>query len=270
MGRVQLRTRDGRVVTVWGSVAPGPTSLSKSRRGRVRRSRQRLRPRQAPRSDPRLQPRDGAARSQHRSRRASGPGQLLDPSGAGHHPRRHDLRRGHGQRARRALHAPGGQSLRRAHGCWAGRRDVANHAGWLAASKPPKNATSACSIRAARRSPSSAASATSSAICAAPAQITLDAVGYLRVADRGNNRVQQFGPNRTKSTTYGYRCVGARRVHQPDRRGASTARSALKRATDTQSNRVPTSPSPPCAASAALGPLGSPPAAKLPTLPLPL
>src|SRR6185295_10081432 len=42
----------------------------------------------------------------------------------------------------------------------------------------------------------------------APAQIALDAGGNLWVADRGNNRVQEFGPNGERLLTMGERGIG--------------------------------------------------------------
>ena len=58
------------------------------------------------------------------------------------------------------------------------------------------------------RSRSSAALGRTLGKLAAPAQIALDAAGNLWVADRGNNRVQQFGPNGERLRMFGERGIG--------------------------------------------------------------
>ncbi len=105
---------------------------------------------------------------------------------------------------------------------------------------------------------------------AAPAQIALDAAGNLWVADRGNNRVQQFGPNGERLGMFGSRGVAPGQFINPT--GISVDCRGTLTVTDTQNNRVQqfALAAPPAAACAALGPLGNPPPPKLPTLPTPL
>ena len=105
---------------------------------------------------------------------------------------------------------------------------------------------------------------------AAPAQITLDAAGNLWVADRGNNRVQQFGPNGERLLTFGQRGIGPGQFINPT--GVSVDCHGTLTVTDTQNNRVQqfALAAPPAVACAGLGPLGRPPPPKLPTLPTPL
>ena len=105
---------------------------------------------------------------------------------------------------------------------------------------------------------------------AAPAQIALDGAGNLWVADRGNNRVQQFGPNGERLATFGARGVGPGQFINPT--GVSVDCHGTLTVSDTQNNRVQqfALAAPPAVGCAALGPLGNPPPPKLPTLPLPL
>ena len=51
-----------------------------------------------------------------------------------------------------------------------------------------------------------------------PAQLTLDQAGNVWVADRGNNRVQQFGPDGERLAMVGRARDGHGAVHAPDRR----------------------------------------------------
>jgi len=104
----------------------------------------------------------------------------------------------------------------------------------------------------------------------APAQMSVDAGGRLWVADRGNNRIQRFGPDGERLGMFGERGIGAGQFINPtgvvvDCRGVLTV-------TDSRNNRVQqfllaAPEAPPCAA---LGPLGTPPPPKAPTLPPPL
>ncbi len=105
---------------------------------------------------------------------------------------------------------------------------------------------------------------------AAPAQIALDGAGNLWVADRGNNRVQQFGPDGERLLTLGTRGIGLGEFINPT--GVSVDCRGTLTVTDTNNNRVQqfALAAPPAVACAALGPLGNPPAPRLPTLPLPL
>jgi sugar lactone lactonase YvrE len=105
---------------------------------------------------------------------------------------------------------------------------------------------------------------------AAPAQIALDAGGNLWVADRGNNRVQQFGPDGQRLLTFGSRGIGLGQFINPT--GVSVDCHGTLTVTDTQNNRVQqfALAAPPAATCATLGPIGNPPPPKLPTLPLPL
>ena len=104
----------------------------------------------------------------------------------------------------------------------------------------------------------------------APAQMALDAAGNLWVADRGNNRVQQFGPNGERLLTFGERGIGPGQFINPS--GVSVDCRGTLTVTDTENNRVQQFAllAPPAAPCATLEPLGHPPAPRLPTLPLPL
>ena len=100
--------------------------------------------------------------------------------------------------------------------------------------------------------------------------MTLDGAGNLWVADRGNNRVQQFGPNGERLLTFGSRGIGPGQFINPT--GVSIDCHGTLTVTDTQNNRLQqfallAPPPTPCAT---LGPIGKPPPPKLPTLPLPL
>jgi DNA-binding beta-propeller fold protein YncE len=104
----------------------------------------------------------------------------------------------------------------------------------------------------------------------APAQISLDAAGNLWVADRGNNRVQQFGPDGQRLVAFGERGAGPGQFINPT--GVSINCNGMLTVTDTKNNRVQqfALAAPAVAPCATLGPLGNPPAPKLPTLPTPL
>ena len=101
--------------------------------------------------------------------------------------------------------------------------------------------------------------------------MTLDAAGNLWVADRGNNRVQQFGPNGERLLTMGDRGVGPGQFVKPT--GVSVDCRGMLTVTDSDNNRVQqfalAAPSV-GAVRRARAPLGNPPAPKLPTLPEPL
>ncbi|MGI9098614.1 MAG: 6-bladed beta-propeller [Solirubrobacteraceae bacterium] len=105
---------------------------------------------------------------------------------------------------------------------------------------------------------------------AAPGQIALDAAGNLWVADRGNSRVQEFGPAGERLLTFGERGTGPGQFINPT--GVSIDCHGTLTVTDTKNNRVQqfalaAPAAPPCSA---LAPIANPPAPKLPTLPLPL
>jgi tripartite motif-containing protein 71 len=103
-----------------------------------------------------------------------------------------------------------------------------------------------------------------------PAQMTLDAAGNLWVADRGNNRVQQFGPEGERLLTMGNRGIGAGQFIKPS--GVSIDCRGTLTVTDSDNNRVQqfALTAPAVAPCTALPALGHPPAPKLPTLPAPV
>jgi tripartite motif-containing protein 71 len=105
---------------------------------------------------------------------------------------------------------------------------------------------------------------------AAPAQISLDAAGNLWVADKGNNRVQEFGPAGERLAMFGTRGIGGGQFINPT--GVNVDCYGTLTVTDTQNNRVQqfALAAPPATTCAPLGPLGNPPPPKLPTLPTPL
>jgi DNA-binding beta-propeller fold protein YncE len=104
----------------------------------------------------------------------------------------------------------------------------------------------------------------------APAQMALDAAGELWVADRGNNRVQHFGPNGERLATLGERGIALGQFVHPT--GVSVSCNGTLTVTDSDNNRVQqfALAAPPAASCVALGPLGTPPPPKVPTLPAPL
>jgi hypothetical protein len=105
---------------------------------------------------------------------------------------------------------------------------------------------------------------------AAPGQITLDAAGNLWVADRGNSRVAQFGPNGERLQTFGSRGTGAGQFINPT--GVNITCNGTLTVTDTKNNRVQqfALAAPATAPCVGLGPIANPPVPKLPTLPTPL
>jgi tripartite motif-containing protein 71 len=104
----------------------------------------------------------------------------------------------------------------------------------------------------------------------APGQIALDAAGNLWVADRGNNRVQQFGPAGERLGTFGQRGIATGEFVHPT--GVSVDCHGTLTVSDSSNNRVQqfTLAAPAATACAALPPIATPPAPKLPTLPAPL
>jgi tripartite motif-containing protein 71 len=105
---------------------------------------------------------------------------------------------------------------------------------------------------------------------ASPQQMTLDGAGNLWVADRGNNRIQQFGPNGERLWMFGSRGILLGEFINPT--GVSIDCHGTLTVTDTQNNRLQqfALAAPPAVPCVALGPLGNPPPPKLPTLPTPL
>jgi tripartite motif-containing protein 71 len=105
---------------------------------------------------------------------------------------------------------------------------------------------------------------------AAPGQITLDAAGDLWVADRGNSRVQQFGPNGERLSAFGTRGIGPGQFINPT--GVNINCNGTLTVTDTKNNRVQqfALAAPAVAPCSGLGPIANPPVPKLPTLPTPL
>ncbi|HEY4094858.1 MAG TPA: NHL repeat-containing protein, partial [Baekduia sp.] len=105
----------------------------------------------------------------------------------------------------------------------------------------------------------------------APAQMSLDSAGDLWVADRGNNRVQEFGPAGERLLTLGGRGIGDGQFIHPT--GVSVDCNGKLTVTDSENNRVQTMTlaNPPVnLACAPLPAPAAPPALKFPTLPEPL
>lgn len=104
----------------------------------------------------------------------------------------------------------------------------------------------------------------------APGQMALDAAGNLWVADRGQNRVQQFGPDGERLQSFGVRGTGPGEFLRPT--GVAVDCQGLLTVTDTDGNRVQQFQlaAPAALGCGQLGPLGTPPAPKTPTLPEPL
>src|SRR4029078_9967345 len=98
----------------------------------------------------------------------------------------------------------------------------------------------------------------------APAQIALDAGGNLWVADRGNNRVQEFGPNGERPLTMGERRICPGQFVHPT--GVSVDCHGILTITDSDNNRVQqfALAAPAVAPCGALTPVGNPPAPQLP------
>jgi tripartite motif-containing protein 71 len=104
----------------------------------------------------------------------------------------------------------------------------------------------------------------------APGQIALDAAGNLWVADRGNNRIQEFGPDGERLGMFGQRGIGLGEFIHPT--GVSIDCHGLLTVTDSDNNRVQqfALAAPAVPGCAALPPVATPPPPKLPTLPAPL
>jgi DNA-binding beta-propeller fold protein YncE len=102
-----------------------------------------------------------------------------------------------------------------------------------------------------------------------PAQLALDGAGNVWVADRGNSRVQQFGPDGERLAAFGGRGTGAGQFLRPE--GVSVDCHGTVTVSDTDNNRVQqfTLATPPAAGCAALPPVGVPPTPKYPVLPAP-
>jgi tripartite motif-containing protein 71 len=265
-GRVQLLNPDGSVATVWGSVAPGPTILRNpvavafdaAGNGYVldkRRARILVFDRTT-----------GLLRRTIASQ-GSGPGRLRDPSALAITPGGTIYVADTGNE-RIARFTIGGRYL--------GSRTDAGPAVGIAVT-PDGSRIYVNDKRYIRVFDPSGAVITefgglgrTLGKLSAPAQMTLDAAGNLWVADRGNNRVQQFGPDGERLLTFGERGIGPGQFINPsavsvDCRGTLTV-------TDSENNRVQQFAllAPAAAPCATLGPLGNPPAPRLPTLPLPL
>ncbi len=90
------------------------------------------------------------------------------------------------------------------------------------------------------------------------------------IADRGNNRVQEFGPNGERLLTMGERGIGPGQFVHPT--GVSVDCHGILTVTDTDNNRVQqfALAAPSVAPCGALPPVGNPPPPKLPTLPEPV
>jgi tripartite motif-containing protein 71 len=265
-GRVQLLNPDGSVATVWGSVAPGPTILPKpvavafdaSGNGYVldqRRARILVFDRST-----------GLLRRTIASQ-GRGPGRLMDPSALAITPGGtiHVADTGNERIAR---FTTGGDYL--------GSRTDAGPAVGIAVS-PDGQRIYVNDKRYIRVFDAAGEVITefgglgrTLGKLSAPAQIALDAAGNLWVADRGNNRVQQFGPNGERLLTFGERGTGRGQFINPS--AVSVDCHGTLTVTDTENNRVQQFAllAPPAAQCATLGPLGNPPAPRLPTLPLPL
>jgi hypothetical protein len=104
----------------------------------------------------------------------------------------------------------------------------------------------------------------------APGQLALDAAGNVWVADRGNNRVQEFGPDGARLGMFGGRGIGPGQFVHPT--GVSVDCHGLLTVTDSSNNRVQQFQlaAPAVAACAPLPAVAQPPPPKLPTLPAPL
>ena len=265
-GRVQVLNPDGSIAAVWGSPAPGPTILPNpvavafdavgdayvldQRRARII-----------------VFDRSSGLPKRSIASQGSGPGRLLDPSALAITPGGTISVADTGNR-RIARFTTGGAYL-------GARTDVGPVVG--IAVTPDGSRTYISDKRYIRVLDAAGAAITefggrgrTLGKLAAPAQIALDPAGNLWVADRGNNRVQQFGPNGERLLTFGQRGTGLGRFINPsavsvDCRGTLTV-------TDTRNNRVQqfalTAPSAP--ACAATTPIGHPPPPKIPTLPPPL
>ena len=265
-GRVQLLNPDGSIATVWGSVAPGPTILRNpvavafdaagngyvldKRRARIL-----------------VFSRATGLLTRTIASQGSGPGKLLDPSALAITPGG-TIFVADTANKRVARFTTSGDYL----GSWT---DIGPAAGIAVA--PDASRVYVNDRRYIRVLDASGKAITQFGglgnkigKLAAPAQIALDGAGNLWVADRGNNRVQQFGPDGERLLTFGTRGIGPGEFINPT--GVSVDCRGTLTVSDTQNNRVQqfALAAPPAVACAELGPLGNPPPPKLPTLPLPL
>ncbi len=265
-GRVQLLNPDGSIATVWGSVAPGPTILRNpvavafdaagngyvldKRRARVL-----------------VFSRTTGLLVRTIASQGSGPGKLLDPSALAITPGGTIFVADTGNE-RVARFTTAGDYL----GSWADVGPAAGIAVTPDAARVYVNDKRYIRVFDSTGTPITEFGGLGNKLgkLAAPAQIALDGAGNLWVADRGNNRVQQFGPNGERLLTFGTRGVGPGQFINPTGVGVDCHGSLT--VSDTQNNRVQqfALAAPPAVACVALGPLGNPPPPKLPTLPLPL
>lgn len=102
-----------------------------------------------------------------------------------------------------------------------------------------------------------------------PAQLALDPAGNVWVADRGNSRIQQFGPDGERLAAFGARGTGPGEFLRPQ--GVSVDCHGTVTVADTDNNRVQqfTLAAPPAASCATLPPVGVPPTPQYPVLPAP-
>jgi tripartite motif-containing protein 71 len=101
-----------------------------------------------------------------------------------------------------------------------------------------------------------------------PGQIALDAAGNLWVADRGNNRIQEFAPDGSLMAAFGERGTGAGQFMEPT--GISVDCRGVVTVADTDNNRVQDFVAAPAGACGSLPAVQSPPDPVLPTQPKPV
>jgi tripartite motif-containing protein 71 len=265
-GRIQLLNPDGTIAAVWGSPAPGPTILPDpvdvafdaagtayvldQRRGRIV-----------------VFDRTTGLPKRTIASQGSGPGQLLDPTALSISPGGTISVADTGNQ-RIAHFDTGGDYL----GSWTGIGPVVGVA--VTADGQRTYVNDKRYIRVLDASGTEVARfgglGTKLGKLAAPAQISLDPGGNLWVADKGNNRVQEFGPNGERLLAFGTRGAGIGQFINPT--GVDVDCHGTLTVTDSQNNRVQqfALAAPPAATCGTLGPLGNPPPPKLPTLPTPL
>jgi sugar lactone lactonase YvrE len=102
-----------------------------------------------------------------------------------------------------------------------------------------------------------------------PAGIALDAAGNVWVADRGNSRVQEFGPDGERLAAFGARGTGPGQFLRPE--GVAVDCHGTVTVSDTDNNRIQSFAlaAPASTTCATLPPLGVPPTPKYPVLPAP-